>query len=200
MERQQALMMLMGGGIAIGASVLPTFVMTIRQIRKAFNPQDDYSIIIGVFWIYIVQFFASVSTLCGFYIFDLFNKGGKYTFMGDGGMIKAFWDLSQSSLTSDLKPEVIATLSSCVMMKDLFIFLNGIMPLLISLIGFFGGLYSSYQASKRDRGNSKLLPLFWGFVGGFIAYMLYYAYAQIAYYSLFIDTSLIEMAQQFWQK
>lgn len=199
MDREQALMMLIGGAVAISASTLPTFVMTIRQIKKAFNPQDDYSLIIGVFWIYIIQFFATMATIYGFFVFDLFNKGGKYKFMGDSGMIKAFWDLSQSAISDSYKAEILSSLYSCIMLKDVFNFINGLMPLLIATVGFAGGFYNSYQNSKRDRGSSKLLPLFWGFVGATMAYMLYYTYAQIAYYSLFNEKSLFEMAQEFWQ-
>lgn len=196
MERAQAIFILLSGIVAIAGSVLPFLFMTIRAIRKSFNQDDEISLPLTIFWIYIVQFFASIAVIGAFYIFDIFNKGGKYLLTES---IVKFWDLSDSLLkTNGEKPEVLAIIAMCITYKSFFVFFNGIIPAIASLCGFIAGFYRPYTEAKKN-GEAPFWAIIWGFVGGILAYILYFAYASIATESLFLSTPLHEMAREFWR-
>lgn len=200
MTKEQALMMLVGGLVAISASTLPSLFMGIAQLKKIFDTkEDDYSFVIGLFWMYVVQLLATMLTLIGFYTFDLFNKGAKYTFLGGDGVITLFWNLQQGAITSETATEIASVISTCIITREIFLMVNALMPLIVSLIGFLGGFLGSYQTAKRN-GSGMGFPLVYGAIGSFVAYVVYVMYAETVKYSLYLESkSLIDMAHEWWK-
>ncbi|NCA80943.1 MAG: beta-Ala-His dipeptidase, partial [Sphingobacteriia bacterium] len=84
------------------------------------------------------------------------------------------------------EPEVLAIIALCITYKSFFIFFNGIIPAIASFCGFFIGFLKPYKEAKKN-GEAPIMAIIWGFVGGVLAYLLYFGYSEIATQSLFLS-------------
>lgn len=200
MTREESFLMMIGGSIAISLSVFPFLSTVIFQIKKAYSSQDygDFSIIGAIFWSYFVQLLATMVTIFGFYLYDILNKASTYKMVATDGLLYKFWKVSQSDITSTSSEEVVNNIYSMVIIKDWFTAINGWLPFIVAMMGFIGGVYFSQKNNTRhEKGHIK--TMFEGAIGGILMYILYIAYAYISQESLFISTSLVEMAQDYWK-
>jgi hypothetical protein len=197
--RDEAMLMLSGGSLAIAVSTLPFITIFLAQWRKSANsPDGNTSLYGGIFWAYLGQFFATTFGIFGFYIFDIMNKGGKYKFVtGNNTVIDKFWDVQTTDVLASYSEEIKTAIYTTVNIKTWFFLVNGILPLLIGLGCFAIGFFANYRLAKKN-GDSMMFPIFHAFATMFLGFVGYVAYSWIAGESLFIDTSLLDLSRRWW--